>query len=457
MGSQFGKKTVYAWNQNLHDWQSKFVSQIIFFGGYCHPSERLEPYVVKLPDLKLTIKMMSLRNVAKFAQQCGYRPSLLGTSQGAAELCGARPASTGIGSAKASEGAKPNATQKPVKRVVFISQSTDVYANLAFEDWLYRNWTFDRRQILFLWRNSPCVVIGRHQNPYVEANLPYLESARVPVVRRNSGGGTVYHDEGNLNLTFFTERNRYNRKENLEVICRALQEDFGIDAQANERDDVIVNDMYKVSGSAAKLGRTAAYHHCTLLVGSDKTQLKLALQGDKSIASKATASVPAPVMNLNEVTSEITVEELIKSIGQKYLETTGKDGKLMAKQNYQRSNGYTLVNPTDDWFPGLAKLKEELASEEWLYNKTPRFTITRPVTLPECIAHNTTVSVTVQVYHGIVEDMKVSSSGLCPEVVELISDIGTAIKGTQFNNDVFHNLVNRMRLPPPLRTHRSVV
>lgn len=72
----------------------------------------------------------------------------------------------------------------------------------------------------------------------------------------------------------------------------------------------------------------------------------------QSIASKATASVPAPVMNLNEVTSEITVEELIKSIGQKYLETTGKDGKLMAKQNYQRSNGYTLVNPTDDWFPG---------------------------------------------------------------------------------------------------------
>ncbi|XP_063586095.1 lipoyl amidotransferase LIPT1, mitochondrial-like [Penaeus indicus] len=402
--------------------------------------------------------MMSLRNVAKFAQQCGYRPSrsLLGSSQGAAELCGVRPASTDAGPAKASGGAKPNAIQKPVKRVVFISQSTDVYANLAFEDWLYRNWTFDRRQILFLWRNSPCVVIGRHQNPYVEANLPYLESARVPVVRRNSGGGTVYHDEGNLNMTFFTERNRYNRKENLEVICRALQEDFGIDAQANERDDVIVNDMYKVSGSAAKLGRTAAYHHCTLLVGSDKTQLKLALQGDKSIASKATASVPAPIMNLKEVTSEITVEELIKSIGQKYLETTGKD-QLMAKQNFQRSNGYTLVNPTDDWFPGLAKLKEELASEEWLYNKTPRFTITRPVTLPECIAHNTTVSVTVQAYHGIIEDMKVSSSGLCPEVVELIKDIGTAIKGTPFNNDVFHNLVNRMRLPPPLRTHRSVV
>ena len=93
-------------------------------------------------------------------------------------------------------------------KVVFISQSSDVYSNLAFETWLYNKCTFDDRQLLFLWRNSPCVVIGRHQNPYKEANLSYLESARVPVVRRHSGGGTVYHDDGNLNCTFFTPRAR---------------------------------------------------------------------------------------------------------------------------------------------------------------------------------------------------------------------------------------------------------
>lgn len=100
-----------------------------------------------------------------------------------------------------------NTTKEP-GRVVFISQANDVYSNLALEDWLYRNWDFSKRHVLFLWRNSPCVVIGRHQNPFCEANIPYLESAGVPIVRRNSGGGTVYHDDGNLNCTFFTSKQR---------------------------------------------------------------------------------------------------------------------------------------------------------------------------------------------------------------------------------------------------------
>lgn len=93
-------------------------------------------------------------------------------------------------------------------KVVFISQSTDIFSNLAFEGWLYKNCTFNDRHLLFLWRNSPCVVIGRHQNPFKEANLSYLDSAGVPLARRQSGGGAVYHDMGNLNCTFFTPRER---------------------------------------------------------------------------------------------------------------------------------------------------------------------------------------------------------------------------------------------------------
>lgn len=108
----------------------------------------------------------------------------------------------------ASKSKKAVDPSKAPKRTVFISQSNDVFANLALEDWLYKNWSFERRNVLLLWRNSPCVVIGRHQNPQVEANLPYLESAGVPVARRGSGGGAVYHDHGNLNCTFFTTRDR---------------------------------------------------------------------------------------------------------------------------------------------------------------------------------------------------------------------------------------------------------
>jgi len=61
---------------------------------------------------------------------------------------------------------KPESTvlKDPVRQV-FISQSNDVFTNLALEDWLYRHHDFAHKHLLLLWRNDPCVVIGRHQNP----------------------------------------------------------------------------------------------------------------------------------------------------------------------------------------------------------------------------------------------------------------------------------------------------
>lgn len=52
-----------------------------------------------------------------------------------------------------------------IKKSVFVSQSRDIFTNLALEDWIYRNFDFSKHHILMLWSNDPCVVVGRHQNP----------------------------------------------------------------------------------------------------------------------------------------------------------------------------------------------------------------------------------------------------------------------------------------------------
>lgn len=52
-----------------------------------------------------------------------------------------------------------------IKKSVFLSQSHDIFTNLALEDWLYRNFDFTTHHVLMLWTNDPCVVVGRHQNP----------------------------------------------------------------------------------------------------------------------------------------------------------------------------------------------------------------------------------------------------------------------------------------------------
>jgi lipoate-protein ligase A len=73
---------------------------------------------------------------------------------------------------------------------VLISTSTNVYINLALERYLAENIKHQlNTRLLLLWRNQPCVVIGRYQNPFVECDVTYLGSKGIDLARRYSGGG----------------------------------------------------------------------------------------------------------------------------------------------------------------------------------------------------------------------------------------------------------------------------
>lgn len=191
-------------------------------------------------------------------------------------------------------------TLQNVTRVI-VSQSNDIYSNLALEQWIYRNVNLQQNRWLLLWQNNPCVVIGRHQNAWTEANVPFLRSHGIALARRDSGGGTVFHDMGNLNCTFFTSKSDYNRRRNLDLICQAITETRGFRGKVNinEREDILLNDTHKVSeflfeelikflvlcfnkisGTAAKLGQKNAYHHCTVLVNVDSSLLHKALKSN---------------------------------------------------------------------------------------------------------------------------------------------------------------------------------
>lgn len=137
--------------------------------------------------------------------------------------------------------------------LVLRSHSTDVYQNLALEDWIEANVDLQQRSILLLWRNRPAVVIGRHQNPWTECSLSAMRGAGIPLARRRSGGGTVFHDLGNLNLTFFTSKKTYDRQRNLKVVTEALRRlRPGLDVQATDRFDILLNGHYKISGTDRK-------------------------------------------------------------------------------------------------------------------------------------------------------------------------------------------------------------
>lgn len=267
----------------------------------------------------------------------------------------------------------PDAPDSGIKKSVYLSLSHDIFTNLAFEDWLYRHHDFSRHHILMLWTNDPCVVIGRHQNPFAEANTCRLEAHGIALARRNSGGGTVYHDRDNVNLTFFTSRELHNRKYNLQIIKRALHRQYDIDAEISSRDDLTVAG-YKVSGTAAKLGKSSAYHHCTLLVNTNKHTLREALlKYDATIKSRATASTPAPVKNLCDFNGHVNESDVLVAIAMEFLRTSTMDAHVVRELGIDPSNWHWL-QPTEELYPGLDKLRADLASWDWRFGKTPEFT-----------------------------------------------------------------------------------
>jgi len=155
---------------------------------------------------------------------------------------------------RTSSGKPANVLQPAVKSLlarssVFVSSCYDVFSNLALEDWFYQNADFSdgSSDFMFMWCNKPCIVIGRHQNVWAECCVNRALSDGIEVARRRSGGGTVYHDTGNMNVTFFTSRKNYDRKANLLMIADVLRLHCNDKIEVTKRDDIILNDIYKVS------------------------------------------------------------------------------------------------------------------------------------------------------------------------------------------------------------------
>jgi lipoate-protein ligase A len=160
---------------------------------------------------------------------------------------------------------------------VVILHGTDPHWNLAYEDYFLdqRRKNGRKGRDLMLWRNSASVIVGRNQNPFVECDLSMLRAQGIPIVRRQSGGGTVYHDLGNTNITLFA--NDHQPEPNLQFVIRALLNKFSVTAHISPRKDIFVGDR-KASGSAYRITGNQCYHHMTLLRESDLDMLQQALQ-----------------------------------------------------------------------------------------------------------------------------------------------------------------------------------
>lgn len=206
----------------------------------------------------------------------------------------------------------------------------DAYTNIAMDSWLLYHLK-PTEPVFALWQNKRAVIVGRNQNTFAEVNQDYIDSHDVQVVRRVSGGGAVYHDEGNICFTFFVpveNSGSVNFKKFVQPMYEALHA-VGIKAEITGRNDLEVEGK-KISGNAQRYAGGYLMHHGTLLWDTDVEAMIRSLNvSDEKFVSKAAKSVRARVGNIKDFAPEdLTLDSFIDAL-KYYLTDEGKDGELV--------------------------------------------------------------------------------------------------------------------------------
>jgi len=158
--------------------------------------------------------------------------------------------------------------------------------------------------VLLLYINRPSVIVGRNQQVEAEVDVSYCERHGIEIIKRISGGGTVYHDYGNINYAFIVDRGLIPAMDMdfTSPVLKALQS-TGVSATVGARKELLVGGR-KISGTASLVTGKRILFHGTLLHRTNLNHLSLALQGNPSKRGKHIASVPSGVMNLSEITGK---------------------------------------------------------------------------------------------------------------------------------------------------------
>lgn len=206
--------------------------------------------------------------------------------------------------------------------MIFIkSESNDVYFNLAMEEYVFNK--FREEDVFILWVNSPSVVVGKHQNLLEEVNLKYCFENDINVARRISGGGTVFHDLGNLNYSYITNstgNTGVDFKEFVKPIYDVLK-NIDIDVEISPRNDLRI-DEFKICGHAEYMRNKRVLHHGCILFDTNLENLSKSLKlNNLDIVSTSVKSVRSKVCNISDkLKIKYTFEEFLNKIENKIFE-----------------------------------------------------------------------------------------------------------------------------------------
>jgi lipoate-protein ligase A len=263
---------------------------------------------------------------------------------------------------------------------------TDPRLNLALEEYLLRYVRLDEPILLF-YVNEPSVILGRNQNAWEEVDWDYVTDNGVHIVRRLSGGGSVYHDEGNLNFSFITTgaEHLHNFEMFTKPVIRVLNQ-LGVPAELNGKSDIYAGGK-KMSGNAQYLSGQRIVSHGTILFDSDLEALLRALNpGQVQIESKAVQSIRAKVTNIVDWLPEMTLDTLKQTLLTGIFEGDAIPTYELTEDEWEKVQEMKAVR-YDTW--------------EWNNGRSPKFTVRKELAGTEIV---------IDVQRGCIHHVQVSGS-----------------------------------------------
>ncbi len=306
---------------------------------------------------------------------------------------------------------------------LILSESAEAQFNLASEEYFLRETT---EEYIFLYINNPAVIVGKHQNALAEINLPWIMHNNIPVIRRLSGGGTVFHDPGNINFCFIRNGEPGKLADMAgfaQPVIRFLQS-LGLNAFLGEKNDIRLPEG-KVSGNAEHIYRNRVLHHGTLLFSTDLSALNESIRIQHGrFTDKAVKSNRSVVTNLNpHIPFEGDVHDFAKLL------------MRFLSEEVSESQVYHLT--ADDTLQINSLIAKRYATWEWNFGYSPSFQL------------NFTFqgsSGSVQVAKGYIEKVVVNQNDkLSTELTDLLhscrfypSDVALVLKNYVFANLLFN-------------------
>lgn len=248
---------------------------------------------------------------------------------------------------------------------------TDIYFCLALEEYLLAN---SEEDIAIVWESHRAVVCGKHQNALREIDWPYCQQNDIRIARRISGGGTVYHDTGNLCFTFI--RKVEDRQQAIDFRYHtapvvAWLKEHGIDAEYSGRNDILHKGM-KISGNAEHLDlrRNKVLHHGTLLFDCHLGSLGKAIHGNElCYTDKGVRSKRSPVTNIRpDFLPAMQTREAMESLVE-YL-AAHLPGAYLSRLGQEEAEAVKRLSA------------EKFTSEAWIFGYSPAYDFSQKSSLP---------------------------------------------------------------------------